>query len=380
MRVCKASLVKDLVFIIGSGSSEFEEDLKVVREVLEKFGYEGYFALLSEKEKGLDAFCDKICSKILSSQFCVVMLNDPVLCKCVEETTKKEKILRAPRPNVYYEFGIAVAACKNIIPIMRKDMKLPFDVQHLDVILYENPDELRENLTIAVKETRGKPRRRGFVKEPDLELLLIGSNGNPAKSIHAKPTYERVITKKTKSHFYVMGKWSSLNLGSLYYGPKGPSEDLVPIGISISNEGEAPATGIRIFLTFPSDCELFDESMFTYSLVPPLRNPTSGGLYVDDENKLEAIAWINKLSNDLTKDNFKKVYVKFPPKKREYKIKACITQDYYPPRHFEFSVLIEPEFKDKIEYVYEEPSPEDKDSEELERRIKELGKTESEEQ
>jgi hypothetical protein len=50
------------------------------------------------------------------------------------------------------------------------------------------------------------------------------------------------------------------------------------------------------------------------------------------------------------------------------------------PPDFEFSVLIEPKFKDRIEYVYEEPSPEDKDPEILERRIKELGKTESEEQ
>jgi hypothetical protein len=75
-RTCQASTPEDIVFIIGSGSSEFKEDVDAIKKTLDGFGLAGYFALLSDEEKGLDAFCDKICSKIRVSQFCVVMLND----------------------------------------------------------------------------------------------------------------------------------------------------------------------------------------------------------------------------------------------------------------------------------------------------------------
>ena len=72
-RSCEASSDDKLVFIIGSGSSEFEEDLKVVNEVLKGFGFEGYFALLSKKEIGLEVFCTKICSRDLYGLRCGIV-------------------------------------------------------------------------------------------------------------------------------------------------------------------------------------------------------------------------------------------------------------------------------------------------------------------
>jgi hypothetical protein len=63
-RNCKVAPIDNLIFIIGSGSPEFSKEIDTIKEILKNFGFEGYFALLSEEEKGLDAFCDKICSKI----------------------------------------------------------------------------------------------------------------------------------------------------------------------------------------------------------------------------------------------------------------------------------------------------------------------------
>jgi len=60
-----------------------------------------------------------------------------------------------------------------------------------------------------------------------------------------------------------------------------------------------------------------------------------------------------------------------------YRITACVTQDNYPPKEFEFIVTVEPEFREKIVPVYEEAGPEDVDPEVLKRRIEEFGKTES---
>ena len=85
------------------------------------------------------------------------------------------------------------------------------------------------------------------------------------------------------------------------------------------------------------------------------------------------------LGNDLTQESFDKVNVRFPPKKAEYKIRASVTQDNFPPKEFEFTVSIEPEFREKIVHVYEEATQEDKDPEVLEKRIEELGNKQSEE-
>jgi hypothetical protein len=138
MRTCHVSNQKDLVFIIGSGSRQFKEDVAAIIETLHKLDFQGEFALLNEKAKGLDAFCDNICSKIRGAPFCIALLNDPVISKRVEGKKRELKLVRVPSANVYYEFGMAVALEKNVIPVIRKGFKLPFDVQHLDAIVYDD--------------------------------------------------------------------------------------------------------------------------------------------------------------------------------------------------------------------------------------------------
>lgn len=219
-----------------------------------------------------------------------------------------------------------------------------------------------------------------IMKKPKLELLLLDSEGNPTKHIHAQPTYIKIKKVKTKSALHAMTGLPKIFETSLYpLTSKKPSKDLVPIGIEVSNIGEAPAHGIRIFLKFPSDCELVPRSdavggFYLLERAISKREPTSGGLYIDSEDKSEAVAWINTLSNDLTMKRFDRVYVKFPAKKGEYEIKAQITQHNFPPEDLEFRIIVEPNFKQEIEYVYEKPTPEDMDEKELERRIKELKK------
>lgn len=135
-RVCQAPNLKNLVFIIGSGSSEF-------KEVLDGFNIVGYFALLSEEEKGLGAFCDKICSKIKTSHFCMVILNDPIVLRKTEGERKSVEKVRVPSANVYYKFGLAMGFEKPVIPIIRHDLELPFNVQHLDAIVYTDFADLK---------------------------------------------------------------------------------------------------------------------------------------------------------------------------------------------------------------------------------------------
>lgn len=163
-----------MVFIIGSGSPEFKEDVDAIGGILNGFGLEGYFALLSEEEKGLDAFCDKICSKIIESQFCVVMLNDPVVDRNVEEILDRFEKVRAPSANVYYEFGMAVALRKSIIPVVRSGFRLPFDVQHLDAIHYDGVNDLTKKLRSSIRATLKKKTKEVAPANIELVKLVYG--------------------------------------------------------------------------------------------------------------------------------------------------------------------------------------------------------------
>jgi len=358
-RVCKADAPSDLVFIIGSGNAEFSEEIIKAKEILKTFGLEGYFALLSENEKGLDAFCDKICSKIRSCVFCVVLLNDPIVHECIDDKTKEKRMIRAPSANVYYEFGIAAAFEKKLIPLFRGDMKPPFDVRHLDAIPYYDLEEFQEKLRSSIEAslTKGiKPKT--VVKTPRLQLLLVDENGKPTDTLHAQP----IITKIKKSEVTetpIKTQMSNVewltHLASTVYDPfarKAPTRDLVPIRIVLSNDGEIPANNILVNLEFPESCELLNKRDVEGGFdISGLRTKlTYGGLYVDDEKKNLATAWMERLGNDRIQSNFSKVYARFNTEREgEFKINASVVQDNYPETLFTFKVVVRPTIEEKTE-------------------------------
>jgi len=73
------------------------------------------------------AFCAKICSKIITSQFCAVLLNN-------EEVDGRE----IPNANVNMEYGLMLGFNKYVIPFQRASQKLPFNVAGLETIKYTN--------------------------------------------------------------------------------------------------------------------------------------------------------------------------------------------------------------------------------------------------
>jgi len=188
VRTCHASSPKDVVFIIGSGSPEFKKDINAIVEILDGFGLTGYFALLSEEEKGLDAFCDKICSKIRESQFCVAMLNDPVAQRSMEGTGDRFESMRFPSANVYYEFGMAVALEKHVIPVIRSGFRLPFDVQHLDAIIYDDLLDLNGKLKSSIRSTLQKKKKEVKAANSGLVKLIYGPLYNEINHFLSKKT------------------------------------------------------------------------------------------------------------------------------------------------------------------------------------------------
>src|SRR3990172_8563645 len=113
---------------IAYGFDQSTLEMTIIRTLLEKRGIQhveagGFLA------PGQSAFCAKICSKIIISQFCIIFLNN--------ELQNGREI---PNANVNMEYGLMLGFNKYIIPFQKADQTLPFNVAGLDTIKYKNRD------------------------------------------------------------------------------------------------------------------------------------------------------------------------------------------------------------------------------------------------
>jgi hypothetical protein len=116
-------------------SKGFEDKLEIIEKILTDKRIDFYVALLNV-EPSKNAFCTKICGKIIESRFCIVFL-DKDLSGCLNA-------------NVFYEYGMMSSLRKPIIPLQREGDPLPFNVQYLDVVKYSN-DDFREKVLRAIE-------------------------------------------------------------------------------------------------------------------------------------------------------------------------------------------------------------------------------------
>lgn len=111
-----------------------------------------------------NAFCAKICSKIITSQFCVILLNNA--------TKGKQEI---PNANVNMEYGLMLGFNKYIIPFQRESQSLPFNVAGLDTIKYDDDNfeqKATHEIDQAIKKTQQEaPKQVGF--DQILETFLL---------------------------------------------------------------------------------------------------------------------------------------------------------------------------------------------------------------
>jgi hypothetical protein len=126
-------------FVACPTSDEVGLEIEIIKSALLDEEIEPYIAV-EHFEAGRDIFCTKICTKIIESKFCVVVLSG---------NTNEEGIV-IPNPNVYYEYGVMTSWNKYIIPIQRSDQKLAFNIQSLDTIKY-SPSTFKEQLEKAVR-------------------------------------------------------------------------------------------------------------------------------------------------------------------------------------------------------------------------------------
>ncbi len=113
-------------FVACPSSDEIALELEIIRQKLREVEVEPYIAV-DQREFQKDIFCKKICTKIIESLFCVVILNDVV--------DAKDKV-RKPNANVYYEYGLMTAFRKKIVPVQFVEHNLAFNIQSLDTLKY----------------------------------------------------------------------------------------------------------------------------------------------------------------------------------------------------------------------------------------------------
>lgn len=113
---------------ITYGFNESALEMSLLQNLLEKRGIQAIEAGGS-LAPGQSAYCAKICSKIITAQFCIVLLNN-------EDASG----LEVPSANVHMEYGLMLGFNKYVIPFQRANQKLPFNVAGLDTVKYENRD------------------------------------------------------------------------------------------------------------------------------------------------------------------------------------------------------------------------------------------------
>lgn len=129
---------------IAYGFDESSLEMDLLKKLLEEKGIQpieagGYLA------PAQSAFCAKICSKIITSQFCIALLNND-----------EKNGIEIPNPNVNMEYGLMLGFNKYVIPFQKASQKLPFNIAGLDTIKYDNKifkDKAISAIDQAIKET-----------------------------------------------------------------------------------------------------------------------------------------------------------------------------------------------------------------------------------
>ena len=148
---------------IAYGFQESPLEMSILRRVLEEKGIQAVEAGGSIAP-AQNAFCAKICSKIITSQFCAVLLNN-------EESDGQE----IPNANVNMEYGLMLGFNKYVIPFQRTSQKLPFNVAGLDTIKYTNKDFERlsgDAVDCAIRETQ-QDAPKPFSPDQIIEVFLL---------------------------------------------------------------------------------------------------------------------------------------------------------------------------------------------------------------
>ena len=146
-----------LCFLACPSDEKYTIKIELIQNIVESKQYECHIALRRNDPANF-AFCTKICSKIIQSQFCIVLL-DP---------STDDKGNKYPNPNVHLEYGMMISQHKHIIPLQEEKHNLAFNVSTLDTIKYTDAN-FKTKVTKAIDNAIEK-----YSKTKVTEQVLIG--------------------------------------------------------------------------------------------------------------------------------------------------------------------------------------------------------------
>ncbi|MHC4259858.1 MAG: hypothetical protein ACYSTF_05545 [Planctomycetota bacterium] len=131
-----------MCFVARPADGDFQLEEDVLRAILTAHNYETYVAM-RESDPGRFAFCTKICSKIITSHFCIAILNPS------KHASYSDVMI--PNPNVHLEYGMMMGFHKHVIPMQRSTAILPFNIYPIDTIKYD-PQTFKSKAEDAIDE------------------------------------------------------------------------------------------------------------------------------------------------------------------------------------------------------------------------------------
>src|SRR5262249_34183340 len=148
---------------IGYGFSQSALETAILRNLLADRGVEPVEAG-GTLAPGQNAFCAKICSKIIVSQFSIILVNNDI-----------RDGVEVPNANVNMEYGLMLGFNKYVIPFQRESQTLPFNVAGLDTVKYTNENFERkasDAIDRAIAATR-QDAARSLSPDQVLEAFLL---------------------------------------------------------------------------------------------------------------------------------------------------------------------------------------------------------------
>ena len=182
---------------IAYGFDESVFEMTILRRILEERG------IIPEEAGGSlapaqNAFCAKICSKIITAQFCAVLINN-----------ETKDGMEVPNANVNMEYGLMLGFNKYVLVFQRASQKLPFNVAGLDTIKYSDRDF--ERLSIAAIDQAIEETRQNSMTPIDLDQYL-------ESFLIAKKTLFSPVDNQGERNFFNLGKGLGFNLLNDYSG------------------------------------------------------------------------------------------------------------------------------------------------------------------
>lgn len=144
---------------IAFGFANSALEMQIISSVLEEKGIEAINAA-SMSAPGRNVFCHKICSKIITSRFCIALLKGDQTASGYQHN-----------PNVYMELGLMLGFNKYIIPLQKEGTVLPFNISGLDIVFYSDRN-LRDVALNAIHRAIEETEIKGSIDSDDLNKRL----------------------------------------------------------------------------------------------------------------------------------------------------------------------------------------------------------------